>query len=201
MAGAAGFNLLTALDILQNGSGPYDHAPVVFGLGGMIADRNLLARGIATLRESPDLHRADRLARGLWAAAFGARLLLDKFDTNRNGRFDYADQISYTTNDRTVPTWTEIYRQLVTGPVTTGETLETAFFDLYDGFNGRGTVWNFLSPQAGTLVSGTFTDSNRHTILAVSDLVDRLELANTYFEINEASFTAAIRDLDGAENQ
>ncbi len=199
MAGAAGFNLLTALDILQNGTGPYDHAPVVLGLGRMISDRDLLGKGIAALRESPSVPRADRLARGLWTLAWTARLLLDKFDTNRNGRFDYADQISYTVNDARVMTWPQIYQLLVSGPAATAETLEQAFVDLFEGFNGRGTTWTFLTPVSDTSMTGAFSESNRNTILATGDLVERLKLVNLYYEVNEASFTAAVRDLDGAD--
>ncbi|HNV68112.1 MAG TPA: hypothetical protein PKO06_00340 [Candidatus Ozemobacteraceae bacterium] len=199
MAGAAGFNLLTALDILQNGTGPYDHAPVIFGLARMIADRDLLAQGIKALRDAPSVPRADRLARGLWALAWSARLLLDKFDTNHNGRFDHADQIDYTVNDARVSAWPQMYQNLVSGPAPAAQTLEQTYVDLFEGFNGRGTTWTFLTPVADTSLSGTFSESNRNTILAVGDLVERLDLVNLYYETNEASFTTAVRNLDGAE--
>lgn len=199
MAGASGFNLLTALDVLQNGTGPYDHAPVIFGLGRMISDRELLGKGIAAVREAPSVPRADRLARGLWSLAWTARLLLDKFDTNHNGRFDYADQISYTVNDEKVMTWPQIHQLLVSGPANTAQTLEQTFVDLFEGFNGRGTTWTFLTPVSDTSMTGAFSASNRHTILATGDLVERLKLVHLYYETNEASFTAAVRDLDGAD--
>ena len=133
------------------------------------------------------------------AVAHAGRLLLDKFDTNHDGRFTDADGISYHTNDQTTPIWPDVFRQLVSGGAGVVETMETATLDLIQGFEGTGTEWTFLSPVAGTSYHGLFTEANRTTILAVSDLVVRLQKANTYYEVNEASFTAAIRDLDGAE--
>lgn len=199
LAGQAGFRFLASLDALQNGVGPYDTAPVCFRCASLVRDRPLMVQGITWMNRLASPDRSDRLARALMKVGVAVRLLLDKYDTNNNRRLDQYDEIDFDTNDGKTPTWPSLYQDLVTGPAADGETLEQAFLDLARGFDGRGDPWVLLSPVAGQTASGTYSASNRATIQAVGDLVERLAAANPYFDVHAASFAAAIRLLDGAE--
>ncbi|MBF0503024.1 MAG: hypothetical protein HQM09_23030 [Candidatus Riflebacteria bacterium] len=200
MAGIAGFRFLAAMDALQNGTGAYDHSPVTFRLLAVAGSREALDDAVIRLMRAPDPARSDRLTRALIRLTAIVKLLIEKYDTNHNHRLDEFDAIDYTTNDKTTPTWKDIERECLSGPsTTTGETLENVFVDLFNGFDGRGEKWTFITPILGETLSGTFSNSNRDTVLAVGDLANRLQKAQSAYGVNVASFAAAIRDLDGAE--
>ncbi len=200
LAGQAGFAVLRSLDALQNGIGPYDRGPVCFRTAWLARDRQLLAQGLTWMSRLARPDRPDRISRALMKVGIATRLLIDKYDTNHNRRLDANDEIDFDTNDGKTPPWPILYRDLVTGPASDGETLEQVFADLAIGFDGRGDTWNLISPVIGQTFTGTYTDSNRATIRAVGDLVERLKAAHPYFEVNVASFAAAIRHLDGGDD-
>ncbi|MBI3038967.1 hypothetical protein HYY75_07960 [bacterium] len=199
IAGLGGFSLLSVLDALQNGSGPYDKSPVTFKTAKQTSNRPYLETAVKLLMQNPMPVQSDLIARALMRLVSAVRVLLDKYDTNRNGRLESNDEIDFDTNDKNTPSWVDLYKDLVTGPSSTDSTLEQTFLDLVNGFDGQGATWTFITPVEGRLLTGQYTPSNRATILAVGDLVNRLQAANPVFEVNLSSFSVAIMNLDGAE--
>lgn len=199
LAGLAGYRLLAALDALQNGTGSFDRAPVLFRLNGTFNDVNLLEQAVTRLMTAGSADRGDRITRSFMRVAVAVRQLLAKYDTNRNRRLDATDAIDFTTNDTVTPTWDTLVREFITGPAKCGATIEASALDLIAGFDGKGEAWTFLL-SGGQQLSGIYTPANRDTILAVLDLTTRLQKARTAFAAGDLSlFGTAIRDLDGAE--
>ncbi len=199
IAGMAGFKLTRVMDVLQNGTGGYEHTPVTLKTAATISDPQSLGKAVGILWKNPAPDRPDLIARGLMGLTTAARLLLDKYDTNRNGKLDSADQINFETNDKTTLPWPDLYREIVTGPSSTTGTLEQSYKDLANGFNGRGEPWTFFTPVEEKKLVGTYTAINKSTILAVGELVDRIEAVNPYYNVHLASFTAAIIEIDGTD--
>jgi hypothetical protein len=191
--------VLAVLNAVQNGTGPYDRAPVIFSTVSLVQNRHLLEEGYRLLTTVSTPERPSQITRGLARLVAAVHLLRAKYDTNGNRRLDPFDEITLDTNDQTTPSWPVLYRDLVTGPSSLGGTLESAFFDLTTGLSGRGDPWTFQSPVSGKRVSGTFSASNRMTILAVVDLIERLQHANRFYNVNSTEFTNAIAALDGTE--
>jgi len=198
-AGLAGFDLTRVLDALQNGVGGFEHASVIFRAANTFSDRKGLESAVSILMENPDPNRSDHLARGLMSLCAAARVLLDKYDTNRNGKLDSIDDIDFETNDKTTPSWPEIYQRLIAGNASSAGSLEQAFTDLVLGFNGRGESWTFFTPIESKQMAGNFTSANKATITAAAELAERVKAANPFFNVHLASFSAAIREIDGAE--
>lgn len=199
MAGLAGYRLLSAMDALQNGTGSYDRAPVLFNLNRTFSDPDLLEQAVTRLMTAGSADRGDRITRALMRVSIAVRQVITKYDTNHNRRLDAADAIDFTTNDASTPTWSAMAKDLLTGPARCGATIETSALDLITGFDGKGDAWTFLL-SGGQQLTGTFTAANRDTILATLDLTTRLQKVQTAFAANNLTlFAAAIRDLDGAE--
>lgn len=198
-AGLAGFRVLSALDIMQNSVGPYDRGALWFKCAALISDIDRLETSAAMMQQVSSPSRTDRLTRGLIPPVIAAKRLLGKYDTNKNGRLDKFDTITFTTNDAKTATWPELYTALISGSNTSGTSLEQSFRDLAFGFDGRGDDWTFLTPVSELRLTGKYSESNRATINAVGDLTDRLQAIQPYYGINPASFTALIIELDGIE--
>ncbi|HEY9068840.1 MAG TPA: hypothetical protein VIV61_01215 [Candidatus Ozemobacteraceae bacterium] len=196
-AGLAGFRVLSVLDTMQNGVGPYDRAALWFQCATTISDIDRLERASRMMQSVPAPSRTDRLTRGLIPPLIAAKRLLEKYDTNKNGRLDIYDQITFTTNDAKTATWPELYAAFIGGAATSGLSLEQAFSDLVYGFDGRGEAWTFLSPVNGARLTGSFSASNRATITAVGDLADRLEAVHPFHDVHAASFSALLTEIDG----
>ena len=197
IAGLAGFRVLSLLDSFQNGIGPYDRGEVLFRCRGQITSIPGLTQACTELRSLHDPERPDHITRGLARIALAVHQVLQKYDTNRDKQLTSADYIDFDTNDATTGDWPTLYADLITVGGA-GGTLEDAYFDLITGFNGRGSDWTFISPLSSQKITGTFTEVNRHTIQAVGNLIESLKLANTYYHVDEASFTTALRLLDGS---
>jgi hypothetical protein len=197
--GQAGFAVLPVLNVLQNGTGPYDRAPILFSTVRLVHDRPLLEEGYRFLSTVAAPERPALITRGLARVMAATHLLRTKYDTNGNRRLDPFDEITLDTNDKTTPAWPVLFRDMVTGPSALGGTLESAFFDLTTGLSGRGEPWTFQSPISGRRVAGTFSASNRLTILALVDLIERLQDANRFYNVDATGFTNAIASLDGIE--
>lgn len=199
LAGLAGYRLLSALDALQNGTGSYDRAPVLFNLNRTFSDAGLLEQAVTRLMTAGSADRGDRITRALMRLSVAVRQLLTKFDTNRNRRLDASDAIDFTVNDGAAPTWPALAAEFLTGPARCGATVETSALDLISGFDGKGETWIFQL-SGGQQLTGTFTAVNRDTILAALDLTTRLQkVQDAYAAGNLSLFAAAVRDLDGAE--
>ncbi len=199
LAGMAGFTVLKILDVLQNGTGPYDKGTIFFRTAYLISDRPGLEAGLSFMMRIGQPDHSDRISRALMKVAVATRLILEKYDTNKNKKLDIYDQIDFDTNDANTPAWPNLFPKLVTGPSSDGSTLEQAFLDLAYGFDGRGDEWTFLSPYGQRRVTGTYTPSARRTITALGDFVDRLEAVNPHFNLNESTFIEGIRNLDGED--
>lgn len=198
LAGIAGYQELTILNLLQNSAANTDRAPVTFRTAKTIRDRAGLEKAVALLMTNPQPTQADRLTRGLMRLAAAVCQLLDAYDTNHDGKLNSKDQINFDGTILTPASWTALYQDLITGPSTPGATLEQTYLDLVSGFDGRGAAWAFVTPVNGAPASGTFSPANKATILAVGDLAERLKTANSYYQVHAASFAEAIADLDGA---
>jgi len=214
LAGLAGFNALQALDALQNRTGPNDASSALFRLVRMTRDLGRLEEGVSLVQRAEAPDRADRLSRALMRLTVAVEQLIQRYDTNHNRRLDAGDEFAFDldrgTATPTLPipttvapavsrTWKQLHRDLVTGPSAVNATLEDTFEDLFQAFDGRGTPWTFFSPLKDRQAAGTFTEANRQTILAASDLARRLRDADVYYGVNNASFARALQALDGAE--
>lgn len=197
LAGQAGFKVTSMLNVLQSNVANNNLAPVLFKTLPLMKDRKTLDQAVLILMTNPEPTRSDFLTRALARLFPAVKILLEKFDTNRNGKLDINDEIDFS--DNKVASWSSIYADLVIGPSPINCTLEQSFKDLANGFSGRGASWTFITPVAGHLVAGTYSPANRDTIAAVGNFVDTLKIANTYWNLQPASFAAAIRALDGVE--
>ena len=75
--------------------------------------------------------------------------------------------------------------------------LERAYIELADAFDGRGTSWKTISPFASVTKSGSYTQANFNTIEAVGDFGRRIKTANIKYGNSVGEFKAAILELDG----
>lgn len=196
LAGSAGFNLLSVLNALQNTTGPYDIADVLFRTVGMITDRARLEKAWSQLRLIADLDRPDYIFRGLIPILLAVDRTIEKYDANKNRRIDKNDRVGFYTNDQITENWPIFYSRLAGSPGAPG-ILEHSFLDLTKGFDGRGDQWTFISPVSDKSHSGSFSTANRQTILAVSDLVERLKKVDEQYERDLAAFSLHVRNLDG----
>ncbi|MBF0543707.1 MAG: hypothetical protein HQM08_04705 [Candidatus Riflebacteria bacterium] len=198
-AGMGGFNLFSALNVLQDGSGPYDRTNVIFKLNTLPIQEETLKRAISLLSTDIFPSQADRITRALINLELVARLLVAKYDTNHNHKIDNYDEIEFSTNDQTTPDWSTLRKDILYGPASSGMTLEQSFMDLFYGFNGKGASWTFITPITKQTITGQFTEINKATILAVGDLTQELRKADSYYGIDLASFSTVLRNLDGAD--
>ncbi|HNW33901.1 MAG TPA: hypothetical protein PKM25_03145, partial [Candidatus Ozemobacteraceae bacterium] len=125
-AGLAGFRVLSVLDIMQNGVGPYDRGALWFKCATMISDIDRLEKAASLMQQVPSPSRTDRLTRGLLPPMIAARRIIEKYDTNKNGRLDPYDRIEFTTNDAKTATWPELYNAFISGASNSGTSLEQA---------------------------------------------------------------------------
>jgi hypothetical protein len=199
-AGLAGFRLLPVLNAVQNEAFGNNQAPILFRTRKLISSRTQLETAVKILMSNPVPERTDYLARALMRIPTVVGILVEKYDTDRNGKLTDNDNITFETNDKKLPTWPELYTDLVSGPSTRGQTLEETFLDLARGLDGRGATWTFTTPVNGTRYSGTYSDINKATILAVGNLTERLIAANRFYNVSPASFAATLTALDGSDS-
>ncbi|HPW57589.1 MAG TPA: hypothetical protein PLK58_03040 [Candidatus Rifleibacterium sp.] len=195
-AGLAGFNMFTVLDRLQNGTSPTDSSAIIFSAAKLIKDLKLLDEAIDDMSRLADPRSDDLLFRSLMSTLSAAKTLLAKYDTNLNQKLDTPDQIDFDTNDGKSLTWSQLYARLTSAG--SAWSLEKAFLELAEAFNGRGTDWVLISPVNGASRSGTYTPANRSTILAVGALTSSLKTANAWFDKSESEFKTMLLNLDGA---
>lgn len=196
-AGLSGFNHFLTLRTMQNALIPPDSPATVFAAAALLKDNSLLRQSIDHLFSISAPTVQDRLLRGLLAAIYQARLLLEKYDTNFNGRLDKNDEIDFDTRDAKTAKWPELFAAATNN--TSFYSLELAFYDLAQAFDGRGEPWVFISPVAGTKYEGNFTPANRATVLAIANFADALEAAQAYFDKSESLFKQTLISLDGVE--
>ncbi len=195
-AGLAGFNMFTVLDRLQNGTSPTDSSAIIFPAAKLIKNLDLLDEAIDDMSRLTSPGNDDLLFRSLMSTLSAAKILLAKYDTNLNQKLDTPDQIDFDTNDGKTLTWPQLYTRLSSPG--SAWSLEKAFLEMTEAFDGRGTDWVLISPVNGVSRSGTYTPANRSTILAVGNLATSLKTANAWFDKSESEFKTMLLNLDGA---
>lgn len=197
LAGAAGFNMFQALRVMQNGVVPGDSPATIFMAAAAIKDNAAIKEAVALMRTLSVPTLQDRLVRALLTAINHAVILVDKYDTNFNGRLDKNDQIDFDTRDDKTALWSTIYGDMVSLSGT--YSMEQAFNDIIMALDGRGEDWVLISPIQGTSHAGKFTQANRGTILALANFTDAIEAAEVYFNNSESLFKQTLVALDGNE--
>jgi predicted small secreted protein len=196
LAGLAGFNMFSVLNILQNEALPPDTSPVIFKAALSITDAELLEKAITDMNKLIQPGNDDRLFRSLMAALSAARRLFAKYDTNLSKKLDLPDQIDFDTNDDKTLSWQQLYSRF--SDDTAAFSLERSFIELTQALDGRGSEWLTVSPIQGVNHKGTYTPANRSMILAVGNFATVLQQANAWFDASEAKFKSELVSLDGA---
>lgn len=194
-AGLAGFDMLNILNQIQNSSLSGDTSAVFFSASQIIDNAELIESALKDINKLNLLEKEDYLLSSLFAVIHACKRLNNKYDTNRNKRFDLPDQIFFDTRDKETEKWNEIYANLVENDSI--YSLEKAFFNMAAALEGRGNEWVFLSPVEQKTVKGDYTVANAKTVSAVSHFVEVLNIANSHYEIDEERFKQAIMLLDG----
>lgn len=196
-AGLAGFNMFKTLQVMQNGLVPPDSSATIFLASRYVKDNTLLEKAISDLSRISNLDEKDRLLKSLLVAIYTSKKIVEKYDTNFNGKLDKNDQIDFDTRDDKTAKWGQIFTDAVSS--TSHNSLELAFQNMALAFNGRGENWILVSPVQGIRFEGTYTLANRSSILALSSFTDSLEAANVYFNNSETLFKQTLIALDGVE--
>lgn len=196
-AGLSGFNMFKTLQVMQNGVIPGDSPATVFLAAACISDKDMIKEAIEDLWQVSAPTPQDRLLRGLLIAIYQAKILVNKYDTNLNGKLDKNDQIDFDTRDDKTELWSAIYNSAAAN--SGYYSLELAFADLCQALEGRGDNWVLISPIQGQRYEGNYTAANRSTILALANFADQLEVAQVYFDNSESLFKQTLTNLDGSE--
>lgn len=196
-AGLAGFNMLAALDRLQNSLLPADSPAIVFNASAMITDSAKLKKAVDDLNRLMQPTKDDLLLRSMLVSFLACHKLLEKYDTNYSGRLDAPDQIGFNTKDDKTMAWPDLYAMLTAENAE--YSLEKAFVDMANALNGRGTDWILITPIAGRRISGLYTSANRNMILAIGNFAHVLQTANGWYDISETNFSQTILGLDGVQ--
>lgn len=196
-AGLSGFNMFKTLQVMQNGLIPPDSSAAIFMAARYIQNDSYLEKAIDDLWSISQTSLQDRLLRSLLVSLHVCRKLVEKYDTNFNGKLDANDQIDFDTRDDKTDNWSTLYNRATS--VTDPLSLELAFLDMAMAFDGRGESWILVSPIQGQRFEGTFTAANRGSALALSNLADNLETAQVYFDNSESLFKQTLIALDGTE--
>lgn len=196
-AGLAGFNLFKTFQVMQNGLLPGDSEGTIFLAANYLGESNMVKMAISDLWQISGPTMQDKLLRALLTAIYQAKLLVEKYDTNLNGKLDKNDQIDFDTRDDKTPLWSAVYADAVSAGGY--YSLEMAFLDSCQALDGRGENWVLISPILGSKYEGLFTQANRGTILAIANFADKLEAAQVYFNNSESLFKQTLTALDGSE--
>jgi hypothetical protein len=197
LAGLTGFNMFNSLNSMQNGLVPGDSPAVFFVAASSIDGLEQLQAAISQLWQLNNPGKQDLQLRALLVVFYNCLMLKEKYDTNFNGRLDANDKIDFDTRDDKMVGWQELYANSTS--LSHYYSLECAFSDLVNAFEGRGEPWVMISPVAGNRTEGLFTFANRQTVLALANLTDSLETANSYFDNSRELFKQTIIALDGAD--
>ena len=194
-AGLAGFDMFSVLNSIQNDLAAPNSSAVFFQAAKKIVDLDNMNKAVEDMASLSDPTKDDLLFRSLLASVTAAKTIIVKYDTNMNSKLDNPDQINYTTNDKKTKSWEELYSHL--GSSASPYSLERAYIELADAFNGRGTTWKTISPFASVTKTGTYTQANFNTLEAVFDFGRRIKEANIKYGNSVSEFKTAILDLDG----
>lgn len=194
-AGLAGFNMFSILNSLQNDVEAPNSSAVLFKASKQIVSLENLNKAIDDMSFLNDPTNDDLLFRALMASLSAAKTITLKYDTNLNSKLDYPDQVNYTTNDNKTQSWEALYVTLST--TSSPYSLERAYIELTKALSGRGNTWETMSPFNSVTKSGTYTQANYNTIVAVGDFGLKVKDINLKFNNSVSEFKTAILALDG----
>ena len=194
-AGLAGFNMFSILNSLQNSIEAPNSSAVVFNAAKNIVSLENLNKAIDDMSVLYEPTNDDLLFRALMASVSAAKTIILKYDTNINSKLDTPDQINFTTNDNKTQSWEALYINLSSS--SSPYSLERAYIELTKAFDGRGSSWETMSPFNSVTKSGTYTQANYNTIVAVGDFGLRIKDINLKFNNSVSEFKTAILALDG----
>ncbi len=196
-AGLSGFDLLSTLDIIQNGIVAPNSSSAIFQASKRINSLDNLNRAIDDMNLLNNPTKEDLLFRGLMASVSVAKTLIVKYDTNMNSKLDNPDQVNFTTNDKKTKKWEELYSLFSSS--SSPYSIEKSYIDLSKAFEGRGSQWKTMSPFSYVTKTGDYTQANYNTIVAVGDLGQKLIEANKKYNNSINEFKTAILALDGVD--
>ena len=196
-AGQAGFRLLDILNAQQNGLKANNTSKSWFSSIKRITDFTSLEKALSDISRISSPTNNDKLLEACLAVNMVCHKLLEKYDTNFNGKLDSNDEIDFDTNDDKTDNWQQLFKDFTQSP--SSMSLEQAFNNAAIALNGRGGTWAFITPINGVEIKGNYSKANRSTVTAIGDLADTLELANEYFDKDVTSFKDTIIKLDGNE--
>ncbi len=196
-AGLAGFDMFSILNALQNDLLAPNSSSSVFHASKKINSLENLNKAINDMALINEPTNDDLLFRSLLASVSAAKTIQEKYDTNLNSKLDNPDQINFTTNDSKTESWEVLYSKLSSSA--SPYSLEKAYIELSIALSGRGTTWQTMSPFDSITKSGTYTQANYNTIVAVGDFGQRIKDINLKYNNSVSEFKTAIMALDGTE--
>lgn len=197
-AAKAGFNFLDALNGTQNSLSAGDSSESLFSTLKKISDFSLLNTALTDISRLSSPTNQDKLLASFLAVNMVCHRLLEKYDTNYNGKLDRNDEIDFDTNDSKTDAWPQLFADFTKSP--SSQSLEQAFINAAHAFDGRGAPWKLISPINGITIDGNYSSANRLTVIAIGNMADSLELANEYFEKDATSFKNTIIQIDGNDS-
>ena len=194
-AGLAGFNMLSVLNTLQNDVVAPNSSASIFQAARNINSLDSLNKAIDDMALLSEPTNDDLLFRSLLATLSAAKTIIVKYDTNLNSKLDNPDQINYTTNDAKAQKWDILYS--VFSSSGSPYSIEKAYLELSTALSGRGSNWQIMSPFNSITKSGTYTQANYNTIVAIGDFGLRIKDINLKYNNSVSDFKTAILALDG----
>lgn len=196
-AGLAGFDMFSALSTLQNGVSAPNSSSAIFDTARKITSLENLDKALADSYALNSPTKEDLLFRGIICPIAVAKTLLEKYDTNLNQKLDAPDQVHMTTNDNKTKTWNVLYAEV--SSTNAVYSLEKAYIELSQGFEGRGSEWSTMSPFNSVTKSGKYTQANYNTIEAVGNMAQLIKVANEKYQTGSVTaFKTAVQAIDGA---
>ena len=194
-AALAGFTLLEAMDLLQHGHTPSNSAQGFFETAKQLKSRETLEQALMTMDIIKNKNQGDFAFLGIARTVIITKLILDKYDTNKNGKLDYPDQIRFDMPDKSFPEWTILYSAFSSS---SGQlSIDRAYSEIAIGFKGPGLLYTAMAPFSGTTAQGSYTELNQRLLKACSDLADKIKFAESQAALSEEAFIDAIIVMDG----
>ena len=111
-AGLAGFNMISALNSIQNNLVAPNTSATIFQATKSITSFSNLKLAIQDMASLNSPTKEDLLFKSLITVIASTKFILEKYDTNLNSKLDNPDQINFTTNDSKTQKWEDLYSDL-----------------------------------------------------------------------------------------
>lgn len=196
-AGLAGFDMFSALSTLQNGVSAPNSSSAIFDAARKISNLEYLKKSLDDMNVLQSPTKDDLVFRGIVCPIVVAKTVMEKYDTNLNKKLDNPDQINFSTNDKKTVSWAGLYGDV--SSTNAVYSLEKAYVELTQAFDGRGQNWVTMSPFNSVTKTGSYTQANFNTIEAVGNFANLMKAANEKYVNNSVNgFKIAVLALDGA---